>query len=135
MAPPLESCGVVCCSPSAARSVHIASPFVALVPAFNREGRSQIEALAGALIDQGCVEFCCVGPEAEQLHDALDWIIEDKATLDVVTTWFEDEAEACEFFLLTTLVRQLGLLAVVSEHPALEACLQRLAGSGTGVDR
>jgi hypothetical protein len=53
----------------------IQPPFVTFLPAYSAPERQQAEALMKELINLGCVEFCCVGPEAELLHDALDEII------------------------------------------------------------
>src|SRR4051812_42436143 len=64
----------------------ISPPFVALVPSYSAPERRAVEAIAKELIRIGCVEFCCVGPEAELVHDALDQIIEDVGTLEVATT-------------------------------------------------
>lgn len=73
--------------------------FPVMLPAFNGMERSVAEGIAAGLIGHGCREFCCVGQEAEQLHDSIDWIIEDMQALDIVTTWHQDIVEACEYFV------------------------------------
>ncbi|WP_438007156.1 hypothetical protein WME89_53040 [Sorangium sp. So ce321] len=102
----------------------IQRPFVTLLPAFNPSERQQAEAITMNLIDLGCVELCCVGPEAEQLHDALDSIIEVSSALDVVTTWHEDPTDACEYFLHAAAGGRAHLLALILSHPELQAVLQ-----------
>lgn len=102
----------------------IQPPFVALLPSYNKPERQQVEALAKDLIKNGCVEFCCVGPQAEVLHDALDEIIETEGATDVVTTWFEDPTEASEYFLRAAAGGRANLLALVQSHSELQALLE-----------
>ncbi|HSO28948.1 MAG TPA: hypothetical protein VLS28_03535, partial [Candidatus Sulfomarinibacteraceae bacterium] len=105
-------------------------PFVTLLPAFDEEERRQAEVLAGLLMDQGCVEFCCVGPEAEQLHDSIDEIVEKMGAFEVATTWHTDLSDACEHFLFAAGGRSPTLLALVASHPELVALLAQEARSG-----
>jgi hypothetical protein len=100
------------------------SPFAVLVAANDKVEGVNVKNVAGTLIDQGCVEFCCAGAEAEWLHDELDNVIEDKGTLGVVTTWDESEAEACEYFLFAAGGGQVELLAIVLDHQGLLATLE-----------
>lgn len=102
----------------------IGRPFVVLVPAFNAGERRSVEEMVGILVDLGCVEFCCVGPEAELLHDSIDGIVEEKGALDVVTTWHENHADACEYFLLAAGGKPPALLALISSHSELAARLE-----------
>jgi len=104
--------------------------FATLLPAFNAQERQQAQAVVSDLLDQGAVEFCCVGPEAEELHDSIDWIVEDKEAFSVVTTWHTDEVEACEYFVKTAGGKPDVLLAFVAEHPVLVAELKRLVAEG-----
>jgi hypothetical protein len=123
---------VVCCSISTALAIRMPSHFAVLVLARDKIEGNNVRNMAGALIDLGCVEFCCAGAEAEWLHDELDYVIEDKGTLGVVTTWYESEAEACQCFLFAAGGAQLELLAIVLDHPGLLAALEALAkASGT----
>ena len=115
---------LVISSPGASADYSIQRPFVALLPAFNASEREQAEAITKDLIDLGCVELCCVGPEAEQLHDALDSIIEAGNALEVVTTWHEDPMDACEYFLHAAAGGRANLLALILSHPALQAMLE-----------
>lgn len=103
-------------------------PFVTLLAAYNAVERQAAAGLAKALIDRGCVEFCCIGPEAELLHDALDDMIETEGTLDVVTTWIDDPKEGCEYFVHAAAGASANLLALVQSHPELQAILEREAG-------
>jgi len=80
--------------------------------------------MTNSLIDSGCVEFCCGGPEAEQLHETLDQIIEARASLEVVTTWDAAPHDACEYFLFAAAGGRTNLLALVSGHPEVEAILE-----------
>jgi hypothetical protein len=102
----------------------IQRPFVTLLPAFNPLERQQAEAMTKSLIDLGCVEFCCVGLEAERLHDALDEIIEATGALEVVTTWHGGPTDACEYFLYAAAGGRANLLALISSHPELQAMLE-----------
>lgn len=78
----------------------VSRPFVTLLPAFDEAERRKAEAAAGLLVERGCVEFCCVGAEAEQLHDSIDGMLEAMGAIDIVTTWHTDNSDACEYFLL-----------------------------------
>jgi hypothetical protein len=101
----------------------VGGPFVALVPAFSAEERKLVEAIARLLLDSGCEELCCVGPEAEMLHDTLDALLERSGRLEVVTTGIEDLDEALEYFLYGAGGGSKTLLALVSDHPDLAAAL------------
>jgi len=85
--------------------------------------------MANTVIEKGCVEFCCVGPEAEQLHDSLDWIVEEKGALEVVTTWHTDDADACEYFIHAAGGGSPSLLALVYSYPELVGRLEAEAAS------
>jgi len=98
--------------------------FVTLLPAYSPEEAAIALQAANALLDDGCKEFCCVGPESEWLEDELDHLIEDRDRPDVATTAFTNEAEACEYLLFAAGGgRSDVLLALVADHPSL---LQRL---------
>ena len=104
----------------------LSAPFATLVPAFDLGELRDVEAIARTLLDLGCSEFCCVGPEAESLHDALDIIIEERGSFDVVTTWHTDETDACEYFLFGAGGGLPSLLAMTQVHPALTSLLERM---------
>jgi hypothetical protein len=106
-------------------------PFPVMLPAFNGMERSAAEGMVAGLINSGCREFCCVGQQAEQLHDAIDWIIEDRHALDIVTTWHQDIVEACEYFLFAAGIGTNCRIALVSEHAAVVSLLLNLVGGGT----
>lgn len=105
----------------------IQPPFVTLLPAYSAPERQQAEAVIKELINLGCVEFCCVGPEAELLHDALDEIVEAEGALEVVTTWLEDATEASEYFLHAAGGGRPNLLALIHAHPELRDVLHQEA--------
>jgi hypothetical protein len=69
-----------------------------------------------ALLQIGCRELCCVGPEAEALHDELDQIVEAEDALDVTTTWHTELLDACEYFVWAAGGARSPLVAVVSDH-------------------
>ena len=117
-------------SPFCATQVSIPKPFAVLVPAFDESERRQIEEIAMNLVNIGCEDFCCVGPESELLHDALDWLFVDNEneTIDVVTSAFEDESDACEYFLFAAGAQMFHLLALVSLHPELTSLLKQIGG-------
>jgi len=105
-------------------------PFVTLLPAFNETERRQADAIIGFLLARGCVEVCCVGPEAEQLHDSIDAIVESVGYLDMVTTWHTDYSDAFEYFLFAAGGGSAMLVAVVASHPDLVALLEKEARAG-----
>lgn len=98
-------------------------PFATLLPAYNAEERERAVLATTALMRAGCVDFCCVGPEADLLEDAIDEIVEDAGELDVVTVACEDATEAIEYFLLAAAGGSGGLLALIEEHPELQQTL------------
>ena len=104
-------------------------PFAALVPAFNEKERQKVGAIVDTLLDEGCIELCCVGPQAEQLHDSLDGIVEARGMLDVVTTWHSDYADACEYFLFAAGRKPPTLLALIAPHSELVALLEQQAAT------
>lgn len=112
-------------APAADHSIQ--PPFVTLLPAYSEPERQQAEAVTKELINLGCVEFCCVGPESERLHDRLDEIIEGEGALEVATTWIEDPIEASEYFLHAAGGGRTNLLALIRSHPDLHAVLEQEA--------
>jgi hypothetical protein len=109
-----------CCVPL------ITAPFVAMLPAHESVDLSLAEDVVARLVDLGCIEFCCVGKRAEMLHDAIDWIVEDKNALGVVTTWHQDVPEACDYFVNTAGSTPKCLLALVAQDAEMTASLRRL---------
>jgi hypothetical protein len=105
----------------------LTAPFIVLVPAFDRDERDAVERGADDLLERGCVELCCVGPESEALHDALDSTLEDRGFLHVVTTWHTDATDACEYFLFAAGGGRAPLLALVARHAELIELLKRTA--------
>lgn len=115
-------------SPNTRDDFGVLSPFVVLAPAFNETERSEVLAIVGSLIDQGCIEFCCAGPQSEFLHDAIDEIVEDRKRPDLITTWHTDASDACEYFLFAAGGQANNLLALVACHPELQDLLKGMAG-------
>jgi len=113
--------------PASTVSELLVEGFVAMIPAFGNEDQRAAEAIVVELIDLGCAEICCIGPNAEMLHDAIDLIVEDKEALGVVTTWHEDLLEGCEYFLRTAGGRPMCLLALVCDQSNLGLMLQNIA--------
>ena len=101
--------------------------FAALVPAFDEAERARIEAVVLPLLDRGCLEFTCIGPEAEALHDDIDAIIEARGAFEVLTTWHTEVADAVEYFVLVAGGRAVNLVALVDRHPALVAALEAVS--------
>lgn len=120
---------LVIATDGAAAERKLPEPFVVLLPAYNAAERHRAETSITALLRLGCVEICCIGPEAEVLHDALDAIIETEGVLDVATTWIEEESEGCDYFLHAAAGGCTDLLAYVEGHPSLQVRLV----SGTAV--
>ena len=108
-------------------SIHMSEPFVALLPASDKAECIEAEKLIVELMDMGCVEFCCVGQEAELLHDKIDYVIEACGVTNIVTTFDADIHEACEYFLFGAGGGQGLLLAMISEHQDLVKILQEVA--------
>ncbi len=102
-------------------------PFVALLPASNPSDCSLADEIMAALIELGCIEVCCVGPTAEQMHDQIDVILEASDSLETVTTWFSDERDACEYVLFAAGGGDSSLLALVLDQPELVAILKETA--------
>ena len=102
-------------------------PFLVMLPAFSRQERIASEGIAINLVDLGCIDFCCVGQQAEQLHDAIDYIIEDKNNLSVLTTWHCDIKEGCEYFIFAAGIGVRFRIAIVSKHNSIISCLQQIA--------
>ncbi len=98
-------------------------PFAVLLSAFDERERRSAEAAVLGLVDLGCVEFCCVGSEADQLHESIDSIVEDRGWFDIVTTGDADETEACEYFVLAAAGAPPLLVALVTSHPGVVAIL------------
>lgn len=123
---------------SGARKVHIgalldeipaelSSPFAALLPAFEERERELAKMRTADLLAKGCSEICCLGPESETLHDAIDSLIEQGDSPSVVTTWHTDIADACEHLIYAAGGGGISLLALVASHPEVVALLEQVA--------
>lgn len=106
-------------APGDVQIMNVTSTFAALVSASCQEEVNEILGIVRSLLALGCKEFCCVGSNAESLHDQLDLFIEKAGLLDVVTTWHEDPVEGCEYFLFGAGGQRLALYGLISKHPEL----------------
>ncbi|WP_373085473.1 hypothetical protein [Sneathiella sp.] len=106
---------------------NISTPFAILVAAFSQQELDEVVGLAKDLIELGCKEFCCVGVEAERLHDQLDHLIEDSGSYDIVTTWHDNLVEGCEYLLFGAGGQQIALFGLVSKHPEILEALKKAA--------
>jgi len=102
----------------------VSAPFVAMLPAAEESDARGAASLAGDLVRMGCVEICCVGPNAETVHDSVDEVVEDLGALDVVTTWHVDMDEGCQYFISTAGGRPGWLLAILAERSDLASLLR-----------
>lgn len=105
--------------------------FAVLLPAYSNQEISVSLGQAATLLDRRCIEFCCVGSRAEELHDRLDEVIEDREEFDVVTTFHADIEEACEYFLFAAGAAEPQLLAMVLDHPEIEMQLNSVIKNST----
>jgi hypothetical protein len=94
-------------------------PTAALLPAYSAQESVYALSLVEGLARSGCVELCCIGPEAELLHDQIDEVLEGRGMIDVVTTFHTDEIDGCEYFLFAANGAAGNLLALIEGHPAL----------------
>lgn len=108
-------------------NIPMGNMFVVLLPAFSQVERQQAEAIVGTLLDMGCVEFCCIGPEAEFLHDSIDGLIEDRQAYSVVTTGHADSVDGCEYFIFAAGGGAKVLLGLITAHPELVALVEKMA--------
>jgi hypothetical protein len=72
-----------------------------------------INQLIKELIDLGCVEFCCIGPYADSLHDLIDMLIEDLEAYHIVSTADLNPIEGIDYFI-NTAGRRLNCLLVIA---------------------
>jgi len=103
----------------------VVSPFATLVVASCQEELNEVLGVAGLLLELGCKEFCCLGFEAELLHDCLDRLVEDSNRLDVVTTWHTNIDKGCEYFLFAAGGQDINLYGLIAGHPAVMDALTR----------
>ena len=106
-----------------------AQEFAALAPAWTAADILEAKNNFARLIAFGsCLEICCVGPRSEELHDALDEIIEDCGQLSVVTTSQNDPTEGCDYFLRLSGGRPKLLVTFASANPELVQTLVGIIG-------
>ena len=100
------------------------SPLALLLPAFHEQERDRAYAAVQLLPPLAVVEICCLGPEAELLHDKIDAHLEDQMLINVVTTWHTDWEDGKFYFLsLAGGGDELTLIAAVADHPDLVSLL------------
>ena len=110
-------------------------PFVALLPAASAADSTLAEAIIGPLIELGCIEVCCVGPNAELMHDRLDIVVETAGRLEIITTWFGDEHRASEYMLFAAGGGTASILAMVLDQPRIVDRLKKAALETLGAKR
>ena len=115
----IEDREVLVCSPTEMLAIQITNPFAVLVSSQYEKERGEVLSLFGALLERGCKEICCIGTDAELLHDQFDQLIEDAGAVHVATTWHEDIVEGCEYFLFSAGGQSVDLYALISQHPEL----------------
>lgn len=114
---------------SDAAAFDLPRPFVALLPARNASDCVLAVKIISRLIEFGCVEICCAGPMAQQMHDQLDVFVETADKFEVATTWYSDNREACEYFLFAAGGGCSSLLALILEQPELVAMVREVAAN------
>jgi hypothetical protein len=107
-------------------SDQISAPFAAMLASFAAEDVQLAERVVPQLVRLGCIEICCVGPESERTHDAVDCIVEDMGAIGVVTTWDDDVIEGCNYFVETAGGQTSNLLALVEDFPDVALSLARV---------
>jgi hypothetical protein len=100
---------------------------VVLLPADNAVDCELSEEIISTFIALGCIEFCCVGAFSEQMHDQIDIIIERSENIEIATTWFDHNNDACEYFLFAAGAGKSSLLALVLDKPELLNVLKEIA--------
>ena len=96
-----------------------------MLPAFDCREREISRIISIDLLDAGCLEFCCLGEEAENLHDELDEIIEIKGLSSIITTWHDDIQDACEYFVNASGGGADCLVGLMEEHGLVVSELRR----------
>lgn len=91
----------------------------ALLPAFTEDEQHRALRVANALIGLGVVEICCVGPNSEVLHDAIDDLLIAQDRAGVCTMWETDQSDAIEDFIFGSGAVCDTFLAFVAEHDEL----------------
>lgn len=104
--------------------------FLAMLPAYSTDEIALSLAVARMLIKLDCCEFCCVGPNSEQLHEELDIELEDEGRISIVTTSFTHEEEACEYFIFGATGGTASImLCLVADHVDIVSVLLQLIES------
>jgi hypothetical protein len=104
-------------------------PAVALLSVKHERELPTVDDFVAALVMKGCLEICCAGPLAGQLHDHVDALLEGHGWLNIVTVAVEDPSEASEYFLYAANGAVGNLLAWINGDLGLrEALLLELAG-------
>lgn len=111
--------------------------FVLLVPAHSREECARVLGRMHDILGKGCTEFCAVGPLADSLHDAVDDFrvaVDSDRDRMYMTVGITCEEEACSYFANCMEGGQASdLVAMVSDHPPVEAILRQVLGCEEGI--
>jgi len=73
--------------------------FAVLLPVDSDSAKEIALRCGRRFVELGCKEFCCVGSLAADTEDELDCLLEDEGRTDIVTTSFDHEEDAAEYFL------------------------------------
>jgi hypothetical protein len=104
----------------------IRGPFAMMLAASSIIPTEAQRRLIETAVERGCIEFCCVGPFGEQLHDYTDGLLEDRGELEIVTTWHVEEPleDTVHYFLHVAGEKALTLIAAISDAPDLARALK-----------
>jgi hypothetical protein len=100
--------------------------FVVMLPAIEVETLEIQEQLIHDLMNDGCMEFCCIGPHAENLNDLIDKIIEEQECYTIVTTWYDDLTEGCDYFLNAAGGGEYPRLWLVKDYKQITSIIQSI---------
>ena len=102
------------------------NPFALLLPAETGTPGPQQKRIIDVALAHGCVEFCCIGRYAEELHDSIDTMLEERELFNVVTTWHMNEPleESIHYFINLAGSKPPTLVAVFDQECELQQMLQ-----------
>lgn len=102
------------------------NPFAILLSAETSAPGPQQKRIIDVAIAHGCVEFCCIGRYAEELHDSIDTMLEERELFKIVTTWHINEPleESIHYFINLAGSKPSTLVAVFDKECELQQMLQ-----------
>lgn len=90
----------------------LSTPFILLLVSSDDEDRRAVSAATPRLINKHCLEVCCVGENARELEDEVDFLIESDEAFEIVTTSFTDHLEAAEYLATTAKLNCANVVAI-----------------------